>query len=133
VTDGHSAWIAAWRHWEAVVGGDESGECDVSEEIEVMRVGKRAGGMVFLPAKLGTCAMCATEHAAEDGHNYQSLFYQMRFKAKWGRDATHDDTVAHLPPEEREAWKAASDECGVRWKCHAEPRREPYAESAGGK
>ena len=77
--------------------------------------------------------MCARDHAPHLAHDYQSLFYQARFKMKWGRDATHDDSVAHLTPEERAAWRAASDEVGVTWKSHPDPIAEPYAESTGGR
>lgn len=57
--------------------------------------------MMMLPAKPGTCAMCATEHDESMPHNYWSIFYQMRFKAKYGRDATHADALAHLSAEYR--------------------------------
>ena len=87
---------------------------------------------MIMPARPGTCAMCARVHAPDLAHDFQSLFYQTRFKMQWGRDATHDDTVAHLTTEERAAWRAASDQVGIVWTPHPEPIAEPYAESTGG-
>jgi hypothetical protein len=101
--------------------------------IDAIKSGKKRGRMMFLPARPGTCAMCARDHASELAHDYQSVFYQMRFKAKWGRDATHDDTIAHLTPEQQSAWRHASDEVGVKWTSHPDPIAEPYAESTGGR
>lgn len=57
--------------------------------------------MRLLPAEPGTCAMCATAHDEREPHNRWSLFYQMRFKQKYGRDATDADAIAHLSAEYR--------------------------------
>lgn len=57
--------------------------------------------MTILPAAPGLCAACATDHDEHTPHNYWSLFYGMRFKAKYGRDATHADAIAHLSAEYR--------------------------------
>lgn len=63
------------------------------------------GGMALLPAKPGTCPLCATAHAPDAAHNLQSLFYGMRFKGTHGRDPTWADAVAHLPPETQQLWR----------------------------
>ena len=85
--------------------------------------------MKMLPAPPGTCVHCATKHGENDPHNWWSLFYGMRFKMKWGRDHTHADCVAHLPPECREAYREALREHGYEWTQNGEPIREPYAEA----
>lgn len=111
--------------------------------------------MMLLPAARGTCAMCATEHDEGAPHNYWSVFYQMRFQAKYGREATHADVIAHLTAEYRTRgypegavanmpelrqnfrqlkgiYQAALKENGQCWNEPPEgqePIPEPYAES----
>ncbi len=89
--------------------------------------------MKLLPAKKGTCCMCATAHGEHEAHNFQSLFYGMRFKMKYGREATCADSVAHLPPKLQAAWKEAAiplfQKHGIEWTETGEPIAEPYAES----
>lgn len=82
----------------------------------------------FLPAAPGTCAMCGTNHEPHLAHNYWSIFYQMRFKAKYERDATHADTVAHLKEHEQQQWMTALKSKGVEWTEHESPIAEPYAD-----
>jgi hypothetical protein len=93
----------------------------------------------ILPAAAGTCAMCATRHEEYMAHNFQSIFYQIRFKLKYGRDATHGDTIAHLSPDEQANWRRAAlpvlRQAGVEWTEPPDGDRiaEPYAESTGGR
>ena len=89
--------------------------------------------MKMLPAEPGTCVHCATAHAEYEPHNYWSIYYQMRFKAKWNRAATHADCVAHLPKSSRSLYRRALEEYGYDWSepVDGEPLREPYAESEG--
>ena len=90
-----------------------------------------SGKMWFLPARSGTCAMCATKHNPSHAHNLQSVFYCMRFKAKWGRDPTWADACAHLTEDERRDWKAAMRETSAEWTeppDGSESIREPYAD-----
>lgn len=61
--------------------------------------------MHIMPAKPGTCPVCAVVHAPDQPHNQQSLFYQMRFNGSWGRWPTWADAVAHCKPELAAAWK----------------------------
>jgi hypothetical protein len=59
----------------------------------------------LMPPKKGTCQICAVDHAPEDAHNAQSLYYQMCFENQVGRAATWADAVAHCTPEIRASWK----------------------------
>jgi hypothetical protein len=52
------------------------------------------------------CQECAVDHAHDQPHNAQSLYYQMRFHAEHGRHPTWADAVAHCAPEVRAAWEA---------------------------
>lgn len=63
--------------------------------------------MMMLPAAPGTCVHCATNHREHEPHNWWSIFYGMRFRMQYGRDATHADCVAHLPEETRCFYKKA--------------------------
>lgn len=85
-------------------------------------------GMMLLPAAPGTCVHCATAHGEGSPHNFQSIFYGMRFKMKWGRDPTHADCVAHLPEEVRLRYREVLPDFGIEWtEPDSEPIREPYA------
>lgn len=79
----------------------------------------------MLPARPGTCAMCATDHPAHHAHNLQSMFYQIRFYLKWKRYPTWADACAHLTELERKAWRQAMREAGAEWTETDEPIREP--------
>ncbi len=100
-------------------------------DMKIIKPGKKRGGMMILPAKSGTCAMCATDHPADMPHNLTSLFYGVRFKMKWGRDPTWSDAAAHCDAHIVKVWKEALAERGIEWTSPAEgePIREPYAES----
>jgi len=68
-------------------------------------------------------------------HNFQGLAYCVRFKLVHGRDVTHDDTVAHLEPERRKAWRKACElilkKHGMKWTTTKTPIAEPYLVSDG--
>ncbi len=83
----------------------------------------------MLPARPGTCAMCATAHAEGLAHNATSLFYQVRFRAKWGRDPTWADACAHLSDNLKRAWRTAMRGTEAEWTepVEGEPIAEPYA------
>ena len=86
--------------------------------------------MMMLPATPGTCVMCATAHDENAPHNYWSLFYGMRFKLAYGRDATHADCCAHMPEDRRPLYQKAVEEVGRKWtEPEGEAIAEPYAES----
>jgi hypothetical protein len=71
---------------------------------------KRAKTMKMLPAKPGVCSVCATDHKPEEMHNYWSLHYQVHFKMRYGRDATHADACAHTDEEVRQCYREVIDD-----------------------
>lgn len=75
--------------------------------------GGSAGSMFLLPAKAGTCEMCATTHDPEQPHNAQSLFYGMRFQLEHGRGPTWVDAMAHCDDHVRKIWTDALTNAGV--------------------
>lgn len=85
--------------------------------------------MMLLPAKEGTCPICATEHEPEMPHNQQSLFYQYRFYGIRGRWPTWADAVAHCD-EMKDHWETALRDRGV-WSepADGEPIADPPSES----
>lgn len=58
----------------------------------------------LLPPKAGHCLMCAADHEPHLAHDAQSMFYQVRFKDKYGRFPTWADAVAHLPQKNQKQW-----------------------------
>ena len=87
------------------------------------------GKMMMLPAKRGTCAMCATKHEEHMAHNLTSLFYGMRFKMKYGRDPTWSDCCAHLTEQQQAAWRECLVDMGEVYTIADNPIAEPYAVS----
>lgn len=81
----------------------------------------------MLPAKAGTCAMCATDHKEYEAHNLTSLFYGMRFKMKYGRDPTWSDCCAHLTEQQQAMWREALEGLGHVYTIAENPIAEPYA------
>ena len=74
-----------------------------------------SGGFTLLPAKPGTCSLCATQHEPDAPHNYWSLHYGMRFKMSHGRDGTHADCCAHMTEAGRAAYRQAVQSVGKKW------------------
>jgi hypothetical protein len=88
--------------------------------------------MSLLPAAPGKCSVCAVDHEEHQAHDFWSIFYQVHFKMRHGRDPTHADTVAHLPDEMRALWRELAEpvlaEHGQSWtEPEGEPIAEPYA------
>lgn len=84
----------------------------------------------MLPARPGTCSVCATKHDELTPHNFWSLTYQMHFKLRHGRDATHADACAHLPEPCRVNYREILPEFRKEWTeppAGVEPIAEPYA------
>ncbi len=102
-------------------------------EIKVIKPGRRkdGSGFMIMPAKPGTCAMCARGHPPEQPHDLHSIFYGVRFKMKYERDPTWADASAHCTPEIRDQRKEGLRSCGYEWTSPTdrEPIREPYAMS----
>ncbi|WP_066723475.1 hypothetical protein [Sphingomonas pituitosa] len=63
-----------------------------------------SGTMMLMPAREGTCEICATAHKLELPHNAQSLFYQTRFNIEHGRAPDWRDAMAHCSDEMRALW-----------------------------
>lgn len=93
-------------------------------------VEERDASMMILPAKKGTCAMCATDHPPHLPHNLQSVHYGVRFKMKYGRDPTWADASAHCTEEVTAQWAAKMEEMGHEFtypEDGSDPIAEPYA------
>lgn len=77
------------------------------------------GGFTLLgkPAP-GACEWCAREHPPELPHDQQSLYYQMRFKAKHGCWPSWMDALAHCDQAMKDAWIEALEERGVDLDAH---------------
>lgn len=92
---------------------------------------------MMMPSKAGTCIQCATDHPDNYPHNFQSITYQMRFRLKHDRDATHADTIAHLEEPLRSAWKEQLQKHPkITWSDPpegVEPIAEKYVVSTGGR
>jgi hypothetical protein len=79
------------------------------------RVEEKPSGMMLLPAAPGKCQVCAVDHAPEQPHNRDSLFYQMRFHGENGRWPVWSDALAHCAEPVRAAWESELRNRGV-WK-----------------
>jgi hypothetical protein len=69
--------------------------------------------MKILPAKEGTCPICAVNHEPELPHNKDSLFYQMTFYQNNGRFPTWKDAMEHCSDEMKALWTHELLERGV--------------------
>lgn len=58
-----------------------------------------ANACTLLPPAPDVCQECAVDHAHDQPHNAQSLYYQQRFYATHGRYPTWSDALAHCTPE----------------------------------
>ncbi len=74
---------------------------------------KRPNAVTLLPPKPGVCQVCAVDHAMDQPHNAQSLYYQYHFYAERGRWPTWADAIAHCTPETKAAWEAELRKCGA--------------------
>lgn len=70
---------------------------------KVVSVKKNAA--TLLPPAPHLCQECAVDHAHNQPHNCQSLYYQTQFQATHGRWPTWSDAMAHCPPEVRTLWR----------------------------
>lgn len=80
--------------------------------------------LTMLPAKPGTCPLCAVDHKPDEPHNAQSLFYQMRFNIVHGRSATWADAISHCSDRVKQLWTDNLKNLDA-W---SEPDGEPIAE-----
>lgn len=70
------------------------------------------GRVLFLPPEPGTCPICAVNHPADQPHFRDSLYYQMKFRSRFGREPTWADAMAHCAPGVQRIWLGLLD---VEW------------------
>lgn len=63
-------------------------------------------GMTLLPCKKDVCQECAVDHAPEEPHNQQSLYYQYKFYGEHGRWPTWKDAIAHCDESTQGMWES---------------------------
>lgn len=59
----------------------------------------------LLPPHPNKCQVCAVDHEPDMPHDATSLFYQMQFRGRFGRDGTWVDAMAHCTEEMQVMWK----------------------------
>lgn len=62
------------------------------------------GSMMLLPPAPGFCQVCAVDHAPEEPHNPQSLYWATARHMKGLPPPTWKDALAHVTPELRARW-----------------------------
>jgi hypothetical protein len=70
---------------------------------EVVREKKNA--WTLLPPAPDKCQECATDHAWDQPHNQQSMYYKMHFHSMHGRWPTWTDAMRHCTPEVQALWR----------------------------
>jgi hypothetical protein len=65
----------------------------------------KRNAMTMLPCRPDVCQECAVDHAHDQPHNQQSLYYRVKFQAEHGRAPTWTDAMAHCSPEVRAQWR----------------------------
>jgi hypothetical protein len=55
----------------------------------------------FVTPTPGRCPVCATQHPDSHPHDKDSLYYQFKFSAEWGRFPSWRDAMAHCSDEIR--------------------------------
>lgn len=68
---------------------------------------EKRNAFTLLPAADGVCPECAVDHAHDQPHNQQSMYYQMRFHGTHGRWPTWTDALAHCPDDVKAHWRIA--------------------------
>jgi hypothetical protein len=61
--------------------------------------------LTVLPPRGDVCVECAVDHAWDQPHNQQSLYYQVQFHSKTGRWPSWTDAMEHCPGPVRAAWR----------------------------
>ncbi len=59
----------------------------------------------LMPPKPGLCAVCAHDHAPDEPHNAQSMYYCVLFNGQHGRAPTWADACAHCDPAAIVVWR----------------------------
>lgn len=78
-----------------------------------LKPAKHLGGFALLPCAKGVCQECATDHAPQQPHNQQSIFYQYKFYGEHGRWPTWADALAHCLEQVKRDWTLALAERGM--------------------
>jgi hypothetical protein len=68
-------------------------------------IAEKKNAFTVLPCAPDVCQECAVDHAHDQPHDKQSLYYQMRFHGIHGRWPTWTDAMAHCTPEVKVAWR----------------------------
>lgn len=55
--------------------------------------------VMLVPPRPGVCPVCAVDHDLAMPHNRDSLYYQMKFRRRYGRFPTWKDAAANCTPE----------------------------------
>jgi len=63
----------------------------------------------------GLCAACGSHHRSDFPHDLNRKEYRERFAAKYGRDPTWEDAVAHCTPEMQAEWRDGFEVLGRPW------------------
>lgn len=58
-----------------------------------------------LPPLPGACRLCAARHAADQPHERDSLYYQVRFYQKFRRFPTWEDAMNHCSEDVKAAFR----------------------------
>jgi hypothetical protein len=72
-----------------------------------MKSEEKDAPMKLLPPPEGCCGICASKHEPKQAHNAESLFFQVRFRMRYGRDGTWADAIAHCPERIQRYWIGA--------------------------
>ena len=75
----------------------------INEKGEV--VSERKNAFTLLGPPPDKCQVCAADHAHDQPHNQESLYYQMAFHAEHGRWPTWTDAMAHCCDEVKLHWR----------------------------
>ena len=59
----------------------------------------------ILPPKPNVCPECAVKHGPNEPHDLHSLYYQMYFRLKYGRQPTWKDAMNHCDEQVRKMWE----------------------------
>lgn len=79
----------------------------------MVTIASETGTMTLLPPGKDKCQECASAHDADQPHNAQSLFYQVRFQMLHGRSGDWRDAMAHCADDVRKVWADALAGYGV--------------------
>jgi hypothetical protein len=66
---------------------------------------EKQNAMTLHPPAPDVCQVCATDHAWDQPHNQQSLYYQMAFHSMHGRSPTWSDAMHHCADDVKRQWR----------------------------